>query len=341
MYIYLFQFLAKATNNILNQDKIMNKLKIGVIGSGHMGRYHINVLSSMTNVLLTAICDVDNNILQETAQKYKISGFTDVNDLLKIVDAVVIASPTITHYPIALKALEEGKHVLIEKPITDDVKNAKELVNLAKKKNLILQVGHLERFNGAVTELRNKIIQRPYLIEARRLSPKNLRIKDVGVVHDIMIHDIDIVLSLVQNQKIKNISAYGSKIYSNHEDVAAALIEFDGGCIADIKASRVTDEKIRTLAVSQESSYVFLDYSTQDIQIHRQPTSAYFINQVEIKYSQESLIERVFIHKDNPLKLELEHFIDCIVKNVKPHVTGEMDIQTLEVAMEIHSKINH
>jgi predicted dehydrogenase len=156
-----------------------------------------------------------------------------------------------------------------------------------------------------------------------------------------MIHDIDIVLSLVKNQKVKNVSAYGTKIYSNHEDVAAAIIEFDGGCIADIKASRVTEEKIRTLAVSQESSYVFLDYSTQDIQIHRQPSSEYFINQVEIKYSQESLIERVFIHKDNPLKLELEHFADCIVKKITPYVTGQMDIQTLELAMEIHSKINH
>lgn len=317
----------------------MSELKIGVIGSGHMGRYHVNVLSLMDKAKLTAICDL-NEEKQNLAEKYNTEWFKDIDEFLKRIDAAVVATPTSTHYDIAKKVLEAGKHVLIEKPLTDSVEKAEKLIELARKKNLILQVGHLERFNGAVAELRDKIIKNPYLIEARRLSPKNDRIKDVGVVLDLMIHDIDIALSLVNGQKVVNISGYGSKVYSNHEDVAVALIEFDNGCIADIKASRVTDEKIRTLAISQEGSYVFLDYATQDIQIHRQPSLEYMINKVEIRYSQESLIERVFIHKDNPLKLELEHFVDCILKHIEPYVNGEMDLLTLKVAMEIYSKMN-
>ena len=318
----------------------MAKLKMGVIGSGHMGRYHINVLSSLHCVDLKAICDIDEQTASEIAAKYNIPSYTDLDEFLKHVDAVVVATPTITHYEIAKKVLQAGKHVLVEKPLTDSVQSAEDLISYADKNKLILQVGHLERFNGAVAELRNNIIQNPYLIEARRLSPQNPRIKDVGVVLDIMIHDIDIVVSLVPGQKVKNVSACGSRIYTNQEDVAAAIIEFDGGCIADIKSSRVTAEKIRTLAVSQESSYVFLDYTTQDIQIHRQPSSAYMVNQIEIKYSQESLIERVFIHKDNPLKLELVHFVDCILNGAEPHVKGEMDLLTLELAMRIHHQIN-
>ncbi len=316
----------------------MSELKVGVIGSGHMGRYHINVLSLIDNVELTAISDSDESKIS-LAEKYSTAFYKDYDDLLKRVDAVVIATPTSTHFEIATKAMEYGKHVLIEKPLTDSVENAEKLIELAEKKGLILQVGHIERFNGAVTELRTKIIKNPYLIEARRLSPKNDRIKDVGVVLDLMIHDIDIVLSLVNGCTVSNIAAFGNKVYSNREDVAAAIIEFDNGCIADVKASRVTDEKIRTLAVSQAGAYVFLDYSTQDIQIHRQPSLEYFINKVEIRYSQESLIERVFIHKDNPLKLELEHWIDCILNKSTPFINGEMDVLTLKVAMEIYSKL--
>ncbi len=317
----------------------MSELKVGVCGSGHMGRYHINVLSLINNVELAGIFDTDDT-KQELAKQYSTTFYNDFDDFLKNLDAVVIATPTSTHFEIAIKAMEAGKHVLIEKPLTDTVENAEKLIDMAAKKKLILQVGHIERFNGAVTELRNKIIKNPYLIEARRLSPRSNRIKDVGVILDLMIHDIDIVLSLVSRGNVNKVSAFGSKVYSNHEDVAAAIIEFDNGCIADIKASRVTDEKIRTLSVSQESSYVFLDYATQDIQIHRQPSQEYFINKEEIRYSQESLIERVFIHKDNPLKLELEHYIDCILDKTEPFINGEMDLLTLKVAMDIYSQMN-
>jgi predicted dehydrogenase len=318
----------------------MSKIKVGVIGSGHMGQYHVNVLSTMPCVELTGILDTDMEKASVISTKYNIKSFENMENFLKNIDACIVSTPTVTHFEIAKKALKAGKHVLIEKPIAESVKNAEELVELADKEGLVLQVGHLERFNGAVAELRNNIIQKPYLIEARRLSPKMNRIKDVGVVLDIMIHDIDIALSLVHDQKVKKVHASGSKVFTEYEDVAAALIEFDGGCIADLKASRVTDDKIRTLSVSQEGSYVFLDYSTQDIRIHRQPSSEYMVNNVEIKYSQESLIERVFIHKDNPLKLELEHFADCIRDKAKPYVTGEMDIMTLKVAMEICREIN-
>ena len=317
----------------------MSVLKMGVIGVGHMGQYHANIISNIPSIDFVGISDANEVRLGEISGKYDIKSFTDTKKLLKKVDAVVIAVPTNLHYKVASEALNAGVHVLLEKPITRTVKYAQKLIDLASQKNLIFQVGHVERFNGAIQQLKH-VIERPYFLEARRLAPRTPRVKDVGVVLDLMIHDIDIVIGFL-GYDIQSIDAVGSTVYSNSEDVATAHLLYGNGCIVDISASRVTTNKIRTLSISQEDAYIFLDYNTQDINIHRQVSSEYALTKKEIRYSIESAVERVFIHNVNPLQQEVMHFVDCIVSGATPLVSGINDIKTLTIAKKIIEKINN
>ena len=311
-------------------------LKIGVVGIGHMGRYHVNILSIISKAELVAVCDSDAEAVKKTSEAYNIRGYTDYDEFLDQVDAVIVAVPTFLHFKFASRALEKGKHVLVEKPITETISDAEKLIEMAEKYDLFLQVGHVERFNAAVQELEH-IVKNPYLIQAQRLGPRS-RIVDVGVVLDLMIHDVDIILAIA-GAPVKEISAYGKKIYSNHEDIANVSLLFENGVIANIAASRVTDNKLRTLSISQEGSFVLLDYATQDITIFRQPHTEYLVMREEIKYTQESIVERVFIHKDNALKLELEHFIECVSEGREPDYRSEADISALKLATEITKRI--
>ena len=316
----------------------MDKVNISLIGVGRMGQFHLNVISQINSINLTGIYDADENHLNEVSNKYNINKFNSLDDAVDNSDAVIIASPTKYHFEIAKKALEKGRHVLVEKPMTETYIQAKELQEIVNKKNLILQVGHVERFNGAVHELHH-IIEKPYLIEARRLAPFTPRITDVGVVFDIMIHDLDIVTSLVKKPVIR-FSASGKRVRTNNEDIASALLEFEDETIATISASRITQEKIRTLAISTEDAYFILDYATQDITIHRQASSESKIKtSIGINYTQESIIESVFIHRDNPLKLADEHFANCILGKDKRFVSVENDVNTIKLTEDILKKI--
>jgi predicted dehydrogenase len=316
-----------------------NKIKLGMIGVGHMGQYHVNVATGLTEQCeVVGVYDADTNRAAEIAAKFNAPNEPDMDALIKRSDAVVIAVPTVYHYEIAKKAIEQGKHVLLEKPMTETVEQAKEIVELAEKKGLILQVGHVERFNGAVLEL-SKVVDKPYLVESRRLAPFNPRISDVGVVLDLLIHDLDIIINLIGGE-IKHVNASGKQVFSKHEDVAAAVLQFDNGAVASLSASRATQSKIRTLTISQENAYIVLDFSTQDIDIHRQASSASIVtSQDEMKYKQESLVEKIFVHKDNPLKQEHQHFLACITGEQKPLVQNISDIRTLEVAHKILKQI--
>ncbi|WP_157153729.1 MULTISPECIES: Gfo/Idh/MocA family protein [Brachyspira] len=316
----------------------MDKVNISLIGVGRMGQFHLNVISQINHINLSGIYDADENHLNEISQKYNIKKFNSIDEAIDNAEAVIIASPTTFHFEIAKKAVEKGKHVLVEKPMTETYAQALELEEIVKQKNVILQVGHVERFNGAVQELHH-IIEKPYLIEARRLAPFTPRITDVGVVFDIMIHDLDIVTSLVKKPVIK-FSASGKRIRTKNEDIASALLEFEDETIATVSASRVTQEKIRTLAISTEEAYFLLDYATQDITIHRQAASQSNIKtSIGINYKQESIIERVFIHRDNPLKLEDEHFANCILGKDKRFVSIEDDVNTIKLTESILKEI--
>ncbi len=315
-----------------------NKIKLGLIGTGHMGQYHVNVATGLASDYdVIGIYDASADRAAEIAGRFGVKAFGNLSELIEACDAVTVGVPTIYHYQIAKEALEKGKHVLVEKPITETTEQARELVALAKSKGLVLQVGHVERFNAAVMELK-KVADKPMLVESRRLSPPSARIGDVGVTLDLLIHDLDIITNLI-GREIKSIHARGKKIYSNHEDIAVATLQFEGGAVANLTASRATQSKIRTLTISQEKAYIILDFSTQDIEIHRQASIASLSVPDELRYKQESFVEKIFIHKDNPLRQEHLHFIRCIRKEETPMVSGESDIRTLETANEILRQI--
>jgi predicted dehydrogenase len=298
-----------------------------------MGRYHVGVLAELPQVELVGIVDVDPERIRQLAETYNTSGFTDYRDLLGEVDVVSVAVPTVMHYGVAREFLDAGVHVLIEKPIAPTLAEAEELFELADRRGVMLHVGHVERFNGAVQELKN-IVRDPILIECRRMGPFQSRVQEDGVVLDLMIHDLDIVLNLV-GCRVHHISAVGAAVLSDVEDVANVQLWFDDGCLATITASRATQEKIRTLAVTQREEYILLNYTDQDIRIYRQGSSEHRLGRGELRYKQEALIERIFVHKDNPLKLEIKHLLDCVTQQATRLVSAEDELYSLQVTLEI------
>ncbi|HEX9868829.1 MAG TPA: Gfo/Idh/MocA family oxidoreductase, partial [Candidatus Tectomicrobia bacterium] len=298
-----------------------------------MGRYHVGVLAELPQVDLVGIVDIEPQRVQPLAETYNTSALTDYRELLGEVDVVTIAVPTVLHYQVAREFLDAGVHVLIEKPIAPTLAEAEELFEVADQRGVMLHVGHVERFNGAVQELKN-IVRDPILIECRRMGPFQSRAKDDGVVLDLMIHDLDIVLNLV-GCRAHRIRAVGAAVLSDVEDVANVQLWFDNGCLATITASRATQEKIRTLAVTQREEYILLNYTDQDIRIFRQGSSEHRLGRGELRYKQEALIERIFVHKDNPLKLELKHLLDCATHQATRMVSAEDELYSLQVTLEI------
>ena len=311
---------------------MLDPLRVGVVGVGHMGSYHVAALSELLEANLAAVCDLDAGRAQELADRYGAQAFSDPADLIGCVDAVTIAVPTLQHFEVSRIFLENGVHVLVEKPICTTMEDARKLFDLATQNNLVLHIGHVERFNGAVQELGN-IVDGPTLIECRRLGPFTPRVREDGVVLDLMIHDLDIVLRLVDEQ-INLLSATGASVLSDRDDVANVQICFAGGCVANLTASRVTQNKIRTLSVSQPDAYITLDYADQELRIHRQAMSERHLTREELKYREQFQVERVFVHKGNPLKLELRHFLQSVqVLDVvsKP----EKELRSLDIAIRV------
>jgi predicted dehydrogenase len=311
----------------------MATTKVGVVGVGKMGEYHVGVLSEMPETNLVGIVDNNKERANLISERYNVPCYYDCKDLIKKVDMVIVALPTSLHYPIGKEFLEAGIHTLLEKPCTDNLSQAEELFEIANKNNLVLHIGHIERFNGAVQEL-FKIVKDPIYIECRRMSPFSARLKDDGVVLDIMIHDIDIILNLV-NSDVSNINVIGRSIFSERDDLINAQIEFKNGCVANILASRVSQNKVRTLEVTQKESSILLDYTEQEIFVHRQSSSEHQLSPGSLRYKQESLIERIFVHKDNPLKLELKHFIDCAKNGSPRNLAVKNELNSLKIALEI------
>jgi predicted dehydrogenase len=311
----------------------MQRVRAGVVGVGQMGQYHVGVYSELWNVELVGVADAQQERAVTLAEKYNTTPYTDYHDLLGVVDVVSIAVPTALHYRIARDFLEAGVHVLLEKPITHTLEEARDLFRLAEAQGVVLHVGHVERFNGAVQELK-KIVQDPWLIESRRLGPFVPRIKEDGVILDVMIHDIDIILNLVQSP-VRSMSAMGKSTHTDREDIANVQICFQNGCIATITASRATEVKIRTMAITQRDAYIVLDYTDQDIRVHRQASSEHLVTRGSLRYKQESFIERIFVHKENPLKLEIKHLIDCATQGALRVVSVDEELRALQVALQV------
>ena len=309
------------------------KLRVGVVGVGHMGRYHVGLYSEFSDVDVVGVADINHGRAHGIADQYGTTAYTNYHDLMDQVDAVSIAVPTSLHYPIARDFLDAGVHVLLEKPIAHTMDEARDLFDLAASRNMVLHIGHVERFNGAVQELK-KIVHEPLVIESRRLGPFVPRIKDDGVILDLMIHDIDIILGLVASP-IQRIQALGRSVYTGKEDLANVQICFQNGCIATLLASRTTEVKVRTMAITQPSAYILLDYTDQDIRVHRHASSEHIVARGTLRYKQESLIERIFVHKDNPLKLEIRNFLDSTIHQVSRVPTVAEELHSLQVSLQV------
>jgi predicted dehydrogenase len=311
----------------------MSRIKAGVLGVGKMGEYHVGILSENRDVDLQGISDVSEERGRVISERYEVPFFADFNQMLEQVDVAVVAVPTKLHHKIAMEVLNAGIHVLLEKPCSDNLEHAREMFSLADSKNLILHIGHVERFNGAVQEL-HKLVEDPILVECKRMGPFVERMKDDSVVLDTMIHDIDIILNLIDS-KVARINVMGRSIFSEKDDVVSVQLEFENGCIAVILASRASQNKERTLSITQKDSYVILDYTDQEIYVHRQSSSDYMLTKDSLRYKQESLIERIFVHKDNPLKLEIQHFLDCVKNGTPRNVAVDNELYSLEIALAI------
>lgn len=301
-------------------------VRVAVIGIGHLGRHHARILAEMPNTELVAVVDINEKVGREIAEKFAVPYYSDFRQLEGKVTAVTVVVPTTLHHEVARFFLQRNVHTFIEKPITKTLEEANDLVRLAGEKQLTLQVGHVERFNAAIIKLQS-LTESPRFIECQRMGPFSKRVHDVGVVQDLMIHDIDIVLSLVRSP-IMRIDAVGIPVLTDNEDIANAHILFANGCIANLTASRISDEVIRKLRIFEMDKYVSLDYANQAITLRRK-------SQVEEKIIKEELE----VHKVEPLRLELEHFIRCVEEHKKPLVTIEDGKNALEVALEILSQI--
>lgn len=308
-------------------------LKIGLIGLGKMGKYHLNLYDEIPGIKLTALCDADRNTVEKLACEKGVKGFTDYREMFELVDVVTIAAPTKYHFNIAYDCLNAGKHILVEKPITTNYEDAVKLFEIADKKNLRLHIGHVERFNGAVQELKN-IVNNPRIIEARRIGPFNPNFRNDSIILDLMIHDIDIALS-VANKKVCAVQAAGRPVYTNLADYASVNIMFEDSVAAHILVSRISQTKERFLNITQDDALIILDYTNQDINILRQGMTEQIMGDREIKYKNEFIQERLFVYKDNPLKLEIKHFIDCVKDGKERIVNAAHDLEVLKVALSI------
>jgi len=301
-------------------ENIMEKVKAGVAGVGAIGQNHARIYAELEGADLVAVYDADPARAKEIAGKFGAQAVDSLTELASLVDAASVSVPTAYHREVGTQLLEAGVHIMVEKPIADAVDDAKALIQLAKEKQRVLQVGHIERFNPVMAQLEARMTG-PRFIESHRLSPFPKRSLDIGVVLDLMIHDLEIILHLVRSP-IESIDAVGVPVLTHREDIANARLRFENGCVANITVSRISPERMRKIRVFQGDSYLSLDYQDQSGWIYR-------------KDGYEIAREEVEVEKDEPLKLELAAFIECAAAGAQPKVSGEQGADALDVALKI------
>ncbi|MBS3819882.1 Gfo/Idh/MocA family oxidoreductase [bacterium] len=302
----------------------MDKVKVGIIGVGYLGTQHARILSYLEEAELIGVADIDFKKAVEIGNRHGVKYYQDYEKMLDEIDAGIVATPTSDHYSIAMKLLQEGKSVLIEKPITENVKQAEKVVGLAQKNGSVLHVGHLERFNPAVEAIEG-MISEPKFIEVQRLGSFSARSLDIDVVLDLMIHDLDIILALTQDE-VKVIRSSGIHVLSEKIDIASARLEFSSGCIATLTASRVHQGKVRKLRIFEPTSYYSVDYIDQEVKIF--PLNG---RQTDIK--------TLKINKEEPLKKELINFFQCIQDKKRRKVNGEEALRALKLAYSVLDEV--
>lgn len=324
----------------------MEKLKIGVIGTGHLGKLHVKMFKQILECEVTGIFDSNPQTAQNVSQEFGVRAYNDLDELLlSSVQAASIAVSTTAHYEVAKKCLEKGVHIFIEKPITASIAEAEELVELSKNKKLNLQVGHIERFNPAIISLEKYILE-PMFIQTDRLAQFNPRGTDVAVVLDLMIHDIDIILSLIKSE-VKKIDANGVAVVSDSLDIANARIEFENGAVANVTSSRISQKKMRKMRIFQRDAYISVDFITGVSEIYHLVPIDQAAEQGSISFGEigvgerrkRLLYEQPEIREINALKYELELFVKSILYKTHPVVSGVDGLKALKVANSIIKKI--
>ena len=338
-----------------------SKVKVAVLGTGSLGQNHVRIYSELAatgQAELTGIFDTSADTARKIAAKHNTRVFASIAELAAASDAINIVTPTTTHFELAKSLLQQGKHVLVEKPMTDNTAQAAELVQLAQQKNCVLQVGHVERFNPVFKYLETAAPE-PRFIETHRLSPYPARSTDIGVVLDLMIHDLDVVLAFVKSP-VTSVDAVGIPVLSKSEDIANARLRFANGCVANLTASRVSPERMRKIRVfsgGATPSYISLDYRAQEGFIYRiardgeeESSILKKVLAAKLGIGKDSTIvsefggkrivrEPVPIAKDEPLKLELQSFVNCIREKQTPVVSGESAKRALDLAFEITRQV--
>jgi predicted dehydrogenase len=319
----------------------MEQLKIGVIGVGTMGQRHCRIYSNLRRAQLVGVCDINPKVGHQVAQQYEVPFYEQLDDFLEHVDAVSIATPTPLHFDIAARCLAEGVHVLVEKPITETLEQAETLMRAAESSERVFQVGHIERFNPAYIELKNVLTDTdPLAVNLRRLSPNAGSNTDVDVVLDLMIHDTNLVLDLVRQEPV-SVNAHGLTIFSSAIDHAVAQLYFGSSKpLITMTASRITEHKVRSIEVTTHNAYVECDLLNKSLLLHRRTVGEYLShNHRAIKYRQESIVECIHVPTSEPLFLELQHFVECVLDNKQPAVSCRDGLEALRLAMVIRDAI--
>lgn len=323
----------------------MEQIRIGVVGVGHLGSLHAKMLSELPSVTFAGVYDVDQERGRRVASEFGTHAFDRLEDLLHRVDAVTVATNTSSHYEVACKSIEQGKHLFIEKPITTTIADADRLVQLSSRNSLVIQVGHIERFNPAILALEKYDIQ-PMFVESHRLAQFNPRGTDVAVVLDLMIHDIDLILSFVRSP-VTRVDANGVAVVSDSVDIANARIQFENGCVANVTASRISQRKMRKMRLFQRNEYISIDFSEGIAEVFRlvgddEPNAKGTMMLGELgsgKHKRKIVYEQPEVKEVNALKYELELFAKAIRQKTSPLVTALDGKRALEVAGIIMDKI--
>jgi predicted dehydrogenase len=318
-------------------------VKVGVFGTGHLGKFHLNNWKEIEGVKLVGFYEPVEQTAKEVIEKYALKRYTDADKLIDACDAIDIVAPTDHHFYLCEKAIRKGKHVFVEKPLAHTIEEGRLLVNMAREANIKMQVGHVERFNPAFLALKDTRLH-PMFIEVHRLAQFNPRGTEVSVILDLMIHDIDIILNIVQSD-VKNILASGVAVMTDTPDIANVRIEFNNGCVANLTSSRISMKKMRKMRMFQKDSYIgidFLEKKTEIIKLKQPEDVNVFAFDIETPNGKKTIaVANPQVHDTNAIKLELQSFVDSIVNN-RPTVVSEIDgFLAMEVAHQILEKISH
>ncbi len=318
-------------------------LKVGVFGVGHLGKFHLNNWKEMEGIKLVGFFDPNNENAKVVTEQYGLKRFMDEDKLMDACDIIDVIAPTNHHFQICMQAIRKGKHVFVEKPLAHTIQEGRDIVSMVREANIKMQVGHVERFNPAYLAIKDMPLN-PMFIEVHRLAQFNPRGTEVSVILDLMIHDIDIILSLVKSD-VKNISASGVAVMTETPDIANVRIEFNNGCVANLTSSRISMKKMRKMRLFQKNAYLgidFLEKKTEIIKLKQPDDTNVFSFDIETQNGKKTIaIATPVIQPTNAIKMELEAFIDSIINN-KPTIVSEIDgFLAMEVAHQILDKINN